>query len=86
MKKFIAIMIKNILILLRPHQWVKNAFIAAPMFFAFQITYDNIIKISLGIGIFSLCASAVYVFNDIHDVKEDRQHPEKKKGHLQAGR
>lgn len=64
----------SILTLLRPHQWVKNAFIAAPMFFAFQITYDNIIKVAFGIGIFSLCASAVYVFNDIHDVKEDREH------------
>lgn len=77
--------LKNILILLRPHQWLKNAFIAAPMFFAFQFTFENIIKICLGILIFSLCASAVYVFNDIHDVKEDRKHPEKKERPIASG-
>ena len=70
---------KNIIQLLRPHQWVKNFFIAAPMFFAFMITLHNVLLVVAGIAIFSLCASAVYVFNDIYDVAEDRQHPEKRK-------
>lgn len=71
--------IQNLISLLRPHQWVKNFFIAAPMFFAFMITLHNVLLVVAGIGIFSLCASAVYVFNDIYDVAEDRQHPEKRK-------
>jgi len=76
---------KNIIQLLRPHQWVKNFFIAAPMFFAFMITLHNVLLVVAGIAIFSLCASAVYVFNDIYDVVEDRQHPEKRKRPIASG-
>jgi len=71
--------------LLRPHQWVKNFFIAAPMFFAFMISLHNVLLVVAGIAIFSLCASAVYVFNDIYDVAEDRQHPDKRKRPIASG-
>jgi len=77
--------IQNLFSLLRPHQWVKNFFIAAPMFFAFMITLHNVLLVVAGIAIFSLCASAVYVFNDIYDVVEDRQHPEKRKRPIASG-
>lgn len=71
--------------LLRPHQWIKNLFIAAPMFFAFTITAQNVVYVMLGIVIFSLCSSAIYVFNDINDVNQDRQHPEKRKRPIASG-
>jgi len=77
--------LNNIITLLRPHQWVKNLFIAAPMFFAFMITPHNVLIVVAGIAIFSLCASAVYVFNDIYDVAEDRQHPDKRKRPIASG-
>ena len=77
--------IQNLFSLLRPHQWVKNFFIAAPMFFAFMITLHNVLLVVAGIAIFSLCASAVYVFNDIYDVAEDRQHPDKRKRPIASG-
>jgi 4-hydroxybenzoate polyprenyltransferase len=73
------------LTLLRPHQWIKNLFLVAPMLFSFNLTLYNIIKVFEGILIFSLCASAVYVFNDIHDLNEDRQHPEKSKRPIASG-
>jgi len=75
----------HVIQVLRPHQWVKNFFIAAPMFFAFMITPHNVLLVVVGIAIFSLCASAVYVFNDIYDVAEDRQHPEKRKRPIASG-
>ena len=34
---------------------------------------------------FSLTASAIYSLNDYHDIKEDKQHPEKKKRPLASG-
>jgi decaprenyl-phosphate phosphoribosyltransferase len=71
-------MYKKILQLIRPYQWVKNLFIAAPMLFSFKITFHNSIAVLLGIMIFSLSASAIYIFNDLYDVKEDRLHPKKK--------
>jgi len=73
------------LTLLRPHQWIKNFFLIAPMLFSFNLTLYNIIKVFEGVLIFSLCASAVYVFNDIHDLNEDRQHPEKSKRPIASG-
>jgi len=55
------------------------------LLFSFNLTLYNIIKVFEGVLIFSLCASAVYVFNDIHDLNEDRQHPEKSKRPIASG-
>ena len=64
--------------LLRPKQWVKTAFVVAPIFFAQQFTdmlaWQQIISVSLAF----LCAAiAVYILNDIYDRHEDRRHPTK---------
>jgi decaprenyl-phosphate phosphoribosyltransferase len=65
-------------LLLRIHQWVKNFFIFLPAFFALKLTDLQIIsKTSLSFLAFSFLASAVYIFNDMLDVNEDRQHPTK---------
>lgn len=77
--------LSHILVLLRPHQWLKNGFIAAPMFFAFEFSLHNAKAVLLAIIIFSICASAVYVFNDINDAEEDRKHPDKCKRPIASG-
>jgi decaprenyl-phosphate phosphoribosyltransferase len=77
---------KNFLQLIRPYQWIKNLFIAAPMFFSFKIDLHNLTLILIGIIIFSLTASAVYIFNDIYDIKEDRLHPKKKYRPVASGK
>ncbi len=72
--------------LLRPHQWVKNAFIPAPLFFTpSAVTPDTISLVLLGVLCFSALASAVYVLNDAMDRAADRQHPTKCKRPLAAG-
>ena len=73
MKKF-----RSYLLLLRIHQWVKNLFIFLPAFFALKLTEVQIItKTGFTFLAFSFLASAVYVFNDMLDVNEDRLHPVK---------
>jgi len=64
---------------MRPHQYVKNLFIFAPLFFALKIT-DTTLLLNAVIAFiaFSLIASAVYTLNDYHDIEEDRLHPKKK--------
>lgn len=64
---------------LRVHQWAKNLLLFAPLVAALRFT-DAAALIQLGIGFlaFSLCASSVYVLNDIVDVQDDRQHPSKR--------
>lgn len=77
---------KNIVITMRPKQWVKNVFIFTGLIFSrnlFQV--DLLAKASVGFILFSLAASSVYIFNDIQDIERDRQHPEKRKRPLPAG-
>lgn len=72
--------------LLRLHQYVKNGFILAPLFFAFRFTdlhlLGNLVVVALG---FSFVASAIYILNDYFDREADRQHPTKRNRPLAAG-
>ncbi|MFT6207752.1 MAG: decaprenyl-phosphate phosphoribosyltransferase [Cognaticolwellia sp.] len=80
-------MLKDLLVLARPHQYSKNLFVFIPAFFAFQFTNIELMTQALSAFIgFSLLASAVYVFNDWIDRHEDAQHPEKKSRPIAAGR
>ncbi len=77
---------KNIILLLRPYEYIKNAFIFLPLFFAFQITQlDLFINAFIAFVAFSLAASGNYILNDCHDAAEDRAHPQKKDRPLAAG-
>ena len=64
---------------MRPSHWVKNLFLFLPIFFAGKLG-ELFTSFDLWFAFinFSLAASAVYIFNDIRDAEEDRQHPEKK--------
>jgi 4-hydroxybenzoate polyprenyltransferase len=76
---------------MRPHQWVKNLFVLAALFFAWgeqRGTGDFHGRVSntlLAFLAFCLGSSAIYLINDIMDVESDRQHPEKKKRPIAAG-
>ena len=77
---------KNILILIRPHQYVKNFFIFLPLFFAGQILNPALaINALLAFIAFSFSASAIYILNDYYDIAEDRLHPNKKNRPLASG-
>ena len=72
--------------LLRPRQWIKNAFILAPLFFAHVFTdVDAWYAIALAVLSFICVSSAVYIANDIKDIDEDRVHPVKRLRPLAAG-
>ena len=71
-------MIKNILRLTRPKQWIKNFFVFVPMFFGGELFDSHSLWLTiLTFLAFSLTASSVYCYNDIVDVDADRQHPVK---------
>ena len=64
--------------LIRPKQWIKNAFVLVPLFFGGELF--NIEALLSGIITFfaySFAASSIYCFNDIYDVEADRRHPVK---------
>ncbi len=76
---------KDILTLLRPHQYVKNIFIFAPLIFAFHFTQEAVVDASIAFVFFSLLASSVYILNDYMDIQEDKKHPKKSSRPLASG-
>jgi 4-hydroxybenzoate polyprenyltransferase len=72
--------------LMRPRQWVKNAFVLAPLLFSGQLLVPDSVFRAVGALIaFCALASSVYVFNDIVDVDGDRAHPTKRNRPIAAG-
>ncbi|MFI5351204.1 MAG: UbiA family prenyltransferase, partial [Elusimicrobiota bacterium] len=70
---------KNALRALRPHQWVKNLLIFAPLAAAHRLTEPaRFYPACAAFAAFSFCASGVYVLNDLADLEADRQHPRKR--------
>lgn len=63
----------------RVHQWLKNLLLFVPVLAAHQIfNLDSFYKLLLAFLAFSLCASSVYIANDLLDLESDRLHPRKK--------
>lgn len=64
------------LTLLRPKQWIKNAFILAPLLFTGQFfVASEAAKAVIATILFCVASSSSYIVNDIHDLKNDRHHP-----------
>ena len=69
---------RQIITLIRPHQLVKNIFVFTPLFFDRHVTdWHYVWPCLVAFIAFSLAASGIYCFNDIHDADADRQHPVK---------
>ncbi len=81
-----AVKMPPLLRLLRPEQWVKNGFVAAPLFFTPEaVNRHNVLLTAAAVIVFSLLASAIYVFNDWCDRDGDRLHPTKRLRPLASG-
>ena len=71
---------------LRVHQWAKNALIFVPLAAAHRLQDTPTLVAGLvAFAAFSLCASSVYLLNDMLDLEADRQHPRKCKRPFAAG-
>ncbi|MBY8997402.1 MAG: UbiA prenyltransferase family protein [Candidatus Thorarchaeota archaeon] len=81
------------LILMRPHQWYKNALVFLPLMFGRVENFDAWLAFVLnglpvllfGFGVLCAVSSAGYIFNDIVDEEKDAAHPEKRKRPLPSG-
>jgi 4-hydroxybenzoate polyprenyltransferase/phosphoserine phosphatase len=73
-------------VLLRPHQWAKNLLLFVPLLTAHKLHDMHLIALaSLAFVAFCLCASSVYVLNDLLDLSDDRRHPRKRLRPFAAG-
>ncbi len=71
---------------LRLHQWLKNLLVFVPLLAAHQwSSADGLMSASMAFLSFGLCASAVYVLNDLFDLDSDRRHPRKRNRPFASG-
>ena len=63
---------------LRLHQWLKNLLVFVPAFTAHHFDGGTMLACLIAFLSFSLCASSVYLLNDLLDLRNDRDHPTKR--------
>ena len=78
--------VRALVVTLRPHQFIKNLFVAAPLIFAKRLTDLDAALTTVG-AVLAFCAlsGAVYAINDVVDVDKDRAHPKKRLRPVAAG-
>ena len=71
---------------MRVQQWVKNFFLFAALIFSGHLfEWHDLLLTIFGFLAFSFLSSAVYMFNDVMDIENDRKHPVKSKRPLPSG-
>lgn len=71
----------------RPAQWVKNIVVFAPIVFSgFLLVPGSFARVVFIFVLFCLLSSAVYILNDLIDIKSDQEHPFKKKRPIASGK
>lgn len=72
--------------LMRPGHYLKNALVLVPLFFGLQFFDRHLLgRGILGVVIFSLLSSAIYIVNDLNDLESDKKSLAKRKRPLAAG-
>ena len=71
---------------LRLHQWLKNLLVFLPLLASHRLfNLGAAAQATLAFLAFGLCASGVYLLNDLLDLASDRRHPRKRKRPFAAG-
>jgi 4-hydroxybenzoate polyprenyltransferase/phosphoserine phosphatase len=74
------------LMMIRAHQWLKNLLVFVPLVAAHRLSDGGgLAQAVIAFVAFSLCASSVYLLNDLLDLESDRQHVRKRNRALAAG-
>jgi len=72
---------------MRPHQWVKNLLVFAPLLFSRRYVEADCVLAAAGAFVtFCLLASSVYLINDVVDRHADAQHAVKRHRPVASGR
>lgn len=81
---------RGLLKLARPTQWSKSVFVAIGPFYwltdnAPEDVWVFVLDVLMACAAFALASSGCYVFNDLADVEEDRNHPRKRRRPIASG-
>lgn len=77
---------RNLIVAMRPDQWTKNLVLFAGLLFAGGLRDPRLVLLSVS-AFFAFCllSGASYIFNDLADLKRDREHPEKRTRPIASG-
>lgn len=79
-------LLRPLLKALRLHQWAKNVLVFVPLFAAHRWGDTALLQDAvLAFFAFGLCASSVYLLNDMLDLEADRYHPRKRERPFASG-
>ncbi|MGC1789192.1 MAG: UbiA family prenyltransferase, partial [Terriglobales bacterium] len=70
---------------LRGHHWAKNLLLFLPLALAHNLAAEPVFRTLIGFALYGLCASGLYILNDLLDLHSDREHPWKKERPFAAG-
>ena len=71
-------LLADIVVSMRPRQWVKNLVVFAALLFARKLTDPALLaRAAAGFALFCIVSGAVYILNDLFDADRDRRHPVK---------
>lgn len=71
---------------LRLHQWLKNLLVFVPLLAGQKLgEIGPALQAAVAFLAFGLCASSIYVLNDLLDLPADRRHPRKRRRPFAAG-
>lgn len=70
--------LRSSLAALRPHQWAKNLLLLLPLLLSHRFSLHSAITSILAFCAFASASSLGYVFNDLLDLENDRNHPRKR--------
>ncbi len=79
-------MIRSLIVSMRPKQMVKNAFVFGPLIFSNNLfSLEKFGASAVAFASFCFLAAAVYLLNDVVDLKRDREHPVKRHRPIASG-
>jgi 4-hydroxybenzoate polyprenyltransferase len=77
--------LRAVLRIVRPQEWVKNVFVVAPVLFGGLYTWEAVLRATWAFGCFCVLSSGIYCLNDVIDASADRQHPRKRRRPVPSG-
>ncbi len=64
---------------MRPRQWIKNFMVFPALVFAQKLTDPTaVLSVFGGFAVFCVLSGVVYIYNDLNDYQNDKNHPTKK--------
>ena len=78
--------LRGLVVTMRPREWSKNLLVFSSLIFSKSLTDPKNLAITLaGFATFCAASSGVYLFNDLCDLKADREHPVKRDRPIASG-